>query len=390
MNVEALHRDLLSAVSLATDRAAVKIRTTYQSASGPGGKVFPPTYPAQNRSAQDGGQYLLESRFVDGQERPSVLLDSVPSHANRAEEALLRARRRGTIETPLLELHHDGKAQVVLSSLEFPHRYADAYLRDSLLEGEPFDTTDLGRSLLSACPEDSTSLYRHDPGSIVFGAWNSHRRGRQYKFPRVYSGEIVGWDPVVGARRAGRMDPLNLVGAATRTQDGDGWEYDPVARRQKTRGNKLSEIGHGNVAPGEQHGGVTISSATRTATLSLAALDRLGFGTATAAAATAARAVLASYALLADRSAFAGPGLWLRSGCDLVVVDEEIVWVCRGGVEVPFALSAEDARELFRYAVRQAVEAGIPWDTRTVELAPSRPLAAAIDQSLTRAEPAQE
>jgi CRISPR-associated protein Csb1 len=385
MNVEERYRDLVSAVSLTTDRAAVRLRTTYQGASGPGGKVFPPTYPSQ-----DGGQYVLENRFVNGEERQSVLVDSVPSHANRAEEALLRARRAGRIETPLLELHHEGQARVVLSSLEFPHRYADAYLRDSLLEGVPFDTTELGISLVKASPEDATGLYRHDPGSLVFGAWNSHRRGQQYKFPRIYSGEIIGWDPVVGARRAGRMDPLNLTGAATRTQDGEGWEYDPVVRKQKTRGNKLSEIGHGHVAPGEQHGGVTVSSVTRTATLSLAGLDRIGFGTATAARATAARAVLASYALVADRLAFAGPGLWLRSGCDLVVVSEEIAWVCRGGVDEPFELSAETAIEVFEHAVRKASEAGLPWDTRTVRLTPSRPLAAAIDQSLARAEPVQE
>ena len=73
--------------------------------------------------------------------------------------------------------------------------------------------------------------------------------------------EIVGWDPVLGARRAGRMDPLNLQGAARPAKDGEGWDYSPATT--KAKGEKLSEIGHGNIAPNPQHGGVTISSAQR-------------------------------------------------------------------------------------------------------------------------------
>ncbi len=376
MTVEALYQDLLSAVAFTGSRAVLRVTATYQPAGGAGSRVFPPTYPLQN-----GQPYVLEKRRVDGAERDDVLLDSVPSQANRAEEALLRARREGTVQVPLLQIEHTGAAPVTLSSLEFPHRYADAYLRDSLLDGVAFDRTDLGRSLLAASLADASALYAQDPGSLVYGAWNSHRKGRQQKFPRIYASEIIGWDPTPGARNAGRMDPLNLQGAVKAAKD--GWDFSPAST--KTKGEKLSEIGHGNVAPNPQHGGVTISSAQRFATLSLAGLDRIGFGAASAEAAVAARATLAAYALLADRLAFGRPTMWLRSGCELVLDSERVEWVNRGGGTEEFTLSMAQAVELYELAAAHADKHGLPLALATVTLTPSKALAQAIDFSLTKA-----
>jgi CRISPR-associated protein Csb1 len=380
MASQALYEQLVSAVSLTSAHAVLRISATYQPAGGAGAKVFPPTYPT---TPTDPTPYVLEKRRVDGEEREDVLLDSTPSQANRAEEALLRAHRSGVVQVPLLQVEHSGEADVVLTSLEFPHRYADAYLRDSLLDGTPFDKTDVGKAMLSASLADATALYAHDPGSLVYGAWNSHRKGRQQKFPRVYASEVIGWDPVKGERNAGRMDPLNLVGAAKPAKGGDGWEFSPVST--KARGEKLSEIGHGNVAPNEQHGGVTISSAQRIATLSLAGLDRIGFGSASPEAAVAARAVLAAFALMADRLAFGGASLWLRSGCELVLEDERLEWVNRGGDVEPFELTVDQAVDLFALAREHAEKQGLPLHTDTVRLSPSTSLAAAIDFSLTKA-----
>jgi CRISPR-associated protein Csb1 len=379
MNTEVLYQELLSAVSLSGQRAVLRVVATYQAAGGVGAKVFPPTYP----TVGDRPPYVIEERMVDGQVRKNVLLDSTPSQANRVEEALLRAHRGGVVQVPLMTVEHTGAAPVTLTSLEFPHRYADAYLRDSLLDGTAFDRTELGRSLMSASLEDARALYAHDPGSLVFGAWNSHRKGRQRKFPRVYASEVIGWDPVVGARSAGRLDPLNLQGAQKPSKDGEGWDYSPAAT--KTKGEKLSEIGHGNVAPNSQHGGVTISCAQRTATLSLAGLDRIGFGLADKEAAVAARAVLAAYAIMADRLAFGGPTLWLRSGCELVLESERLEWVNRGGGTEQMQITTEAAVDLFKMATRLAGERGIGLSEQPVRLTPSKPLAQAIDFSLTKA-----
>ncbi|WP_268240509.1 type I-G CRISPR-associated RAMP protein Csb1/Cas7g [Mangrovihabitans endophyticus] len=391
-------------------RAVLRVRTIYQPAGGEGAKVFPPTYPVPDsarRAAREPGRaedavtaeglsqtartrtvpYVIEVRSVNGVKRWAALLDSVPSQANRAEEALLAVSRRGKAPVPLLELEVPGEGTETLTSLEFPHRYADAYLRDSLLDGTPFDKSQLGRSMLASTLDDARALYTNDPGSLVFGAWNSHRKGRQQKFPRVYASEVVGWDPVVGARNAGRMDPMNLQGAVKKTGDGD-WEF--TASGEKKQGSKLSEIGHGNIAPNEQHGGVTISGAERIATLSLAGLDRIGFGAVEEQAAVAARAVLAAYAIMADRLAFGGASLWLRSGCELVVQSERLEWVHRGGDTEPFDLTRAQAIDLFATAVDRAAKLGLGLSAKPVRLTPKPSLAEAITFSLTKAAPAAE
>lgn len=382
MVVDDLYQALSAAVALDGTRAVLRAHATYQPAGGPGSKVFPPSFPPQPGQRP----YLIESRFIAGAQRDCVILDQVPSQANRAEEALLRAHREGRIQVPLMRIEHTGAAPVTVTSLECPHRYADAYLRDSLLDGVAFDRTELGKSLLASSLADASAIYAHDPGSLVYGAWNSHRKGRQQRFPRVYSSEVVGWDPTTGARNAGRMDPLNLQGA--RKGDGDSWEFTPAA--EKIKDEKLSEIGHGNIAPNPQHGGVTISSAQRFATLSLVGLDRIGFGSAPREAAVAARTVLAAYALLADRLAFAGPALWLRSGCDLVLETERLEWVHRGGRTEELELSTPQAVELYSVAAMHAEKQGMPLSMDTVTLTPTKALAQAIDFTLTKAAPVED
>lgn len=376
MDIDSMYEELRSAAGAKGDRALIRIRSSYQPAGGDGSRVYPPTYPAGPGELP----YVLETRVAGGVERRAVLLDSVPSQANRAELALLKGLRAKRFDIPLLEITHEGAAAVQLTSLELPHRFADAYLRDSEIDGIKFDKTDLGKAFQAASTDDVTALFQHDPGSLVFGAWNSHRRGRQAKFPRVYASEVIGWDPQVGERRAGRMDPLNLTGNAK--PDGETWSFVPVAG--KAKGERLSEIGHGNIAPNPTHGGVTITSAQRFATLSLAALDRLGLGGVCDEVAVAARTVLAAYALLADRLAFAAPSVWLRSGCELVLTDETLEWVGRGGAE-PFTLSTTEAIALYDHAIGAVADLGLPLSLTPVRLTPGKNLAAAIDFALTKA-----
>jgi len=382
MTVEEMYKELRSAAGLEGDRALIRIRTTYQPAAGDGARIYPPTYPTDNGVSP----YVMETRVVEGAERRDVLLDGVPSQANRAEIALLKGLRGGRFEIPLLEIRHEGAASVVLTSLELPHRFADAYLRDSEIDGVKFDKTDLGEAFQAASAEDATALFRSDPGSVVFGAWNSHRKGRQAKFPRIYASEIVGWDPQEGERKAGRMDPLNLTGNAK--PDGEGWSF--VAAGTKVKGERLSEIGHGNIAPNPAHGGVTITSAQRFATVSFAGLDRLRFGSASHEVSVAARTALAAYALLADRLAFSGASLWLRSGCELVTIEDTLEWINRGGTADAFTLSTADAIALYTHAVRVVADLGLPMSLTPVRLTPGTSLAAAIDFALTKTDTTED
>ncbi len=365
------------------DFALVRITTTYQPAGGEGSRIFPPTFPT---SRADQSPYLLEERVRDGQPRKAVVLDQVPSEANRAEEALARAWTAGVLRMPMLRLTHQGATEAVITGLEAPHRAFDAYWRDSLLDGVKFDRTNVGKALQSASLDDARALLKHDLTSLIYGAWNSHRKGRQAKFPRIYASEIVGWDPVEGSRKAGRMDPLNLVG--TRSGEGDEWTYQ--AAGTKTVKGKLSEIGHGNIAPNAAHGGVTVTGATRFATLSLTALNRIGLGSANNDRQVASHVLLAALALLGDRLAFGGAGLWLRSGCELIVQEEALEWVGRGGVVESFTLRREEAIDLYASALDAALAVGVELELEPVELTPSPALSKAIDFSLTKAESAGE
>ena len=362
--------------------AGVRFEASYQPSGGMGARVFPPTFPTDGRTSP----YLFEERHCNGEIHRAVVLDQVPSQANRCEEAEARAWRQGVVRMPMLRMQHEGNANFELIGREAPHRAFDAYWRDCLLDGVPFDKTEIGKAILTASQEDATGLLTYDPAKLVYGGWNSHREGQQAKFPRLYSSEIIGWDPVEGTRKAGRMDPANLTGSRTGT--GDDWTYSQSGTTKKD--NKLSVIGHGNIAPGDAHGGVTISEATRTAVLSLTATRRVGFGSLEPEAATAAQALLFAFGLLGDRLAFGEAGLWLRSGCDLAMQTEQLAWIGRGGVVEPFVLSPVKAIELYDRALQAALDAGAPLHLETVELVPNEALRKAIEFSLTKAESSEE
>ncbi len=313
-----------------------------------------------------------------------VVLDQVPSQANRIEEALLAARDAGRIELPLFELRAEtSRGPLRLTSLQFPHRYADAYLRDSLVDGERFDRSPVGQRLREVSAADTRPLYERDPGSLLFGAWDSHRRGQWPRFARVYASSMIGLDPREGERRGSRMDPVNLTGAIDDKAKAEmEWSY--VAAGEKTKGQRLSEIGHGNIAPGKVYGGVAITGAARSAWLSLAGLERLRFGDASPQAEHLARACLAALALAGDRLAFGRPSVWLRSGCDLVRTSEVLAFERDGGARDEFGLTAAGAIAIFGELRGRAEAAGIAMATDTIRLEPIPALAEAIEYSVTK------
>ncbi|MFI7610680.1 type I-U CRISPR-associated RAMP protein Csb1/Cas7u [Nonomuraea terrae] len=375
---EHIIKRLVEAVGEDRVDAGIAVEAAYRPAAGD--KVMPPSFPQ--------GPYLLETRWMDGEARKVVVLDQVPSQANRVEEALLIARDAGRIELPLFELVTEtGRGPLRLTSLEFPHRYADAYLRDSLVEGVRFDRSDVGRRLREVSALDVRPLYERDPGSLLFGAWDSHRKGRWPKFARIYSSSIVGLDPQEGARKATRVDPFNLSGAIDDKAKAEGdWQYMAVGdKKEKKQGQRLSEIGHGNIAPGDAHGGVSITAARRSGWISLAAIERLRFGDAPVQAARLARATLVALALAGDRLAFGRPSVWLRSGCDLIRSDEVVAFEQDGGVREEFSLSAGEAIAVFHELRDRAAAAGVAMASDAIRLAPTPSLAKAIEVSTTQA-----
>src|SRR5438067_2118638 len=109
--------------SVSGSGAALRSVTVLQPVGGNGDKIFPATF--------DKGAYSRERRRIDGREVDCVLLDSVGSQANRAEQALKDALEQGKINLPLIEVDFvEANRQLRspipnLTSLDVPHRLAD-------------------------------------------------------------------------------------------------------------------------------------------------------------------------------------------------------------------------------------------------------------------------
>lgn len=377
MDISTLYDRLAAAASLEGDDGAIRVRAAYEPGAGPGAKVSPPTYPQDGRESP----YLIEDRLgPDGRPEHVVLLDSRQSQANRCEEALQDAIDAGDLALPHLALElqtHDRTIRI--TSLTAPHRSRDAYFRDSQADGTPFDQTPVGVALAATSAANATALYLHSPADLVYGVWDSHRGKRlQTKFPRVYTSELVGRGVVAGLRAAGRYDMLTSGKRKVAGSDED-WVPDDKGK------GKLSAVGLGSIPPSiAAAGGVTVRAVEREATLSFAGLARIRAG-ATPAQQRAARATIAALAILGDRLAFAAPALFLRSGCDLVLVSESFDWVQRGGRVEPFDVDTSTAQALFAHAADRAADAGLTWSTAAFQLRPQPKLQRVVDEAFLAA-----
>ncbi len=235
-------------------------------------KVFPPTY--------EGGKYATEERNIGGKTVPCVLLDSVPSQANRMELALQDAWEGGLFDLPVMtvdfsKVENPGVPKV--TSLQAPHRIADAIMRDSYLDHTKFKHTEIGVALeKTVSTNHATPLLKFAPHCLVFGLWHStgDRGGLGAKFARAMVSELIGVNAIPGVTTSSRIDPLNIranAGVLYVTDDG-GWTLNvdkakrkPVDDKGKKKKDgdaaqqgdpikvgkegKPSEANHGNVTP---------------------------------------------------------------------------------------------------------------------------------------------
>ncbi|WP_233508095.1 type I-G CRISPR-associated RAMP protein Csb1/Cas7g [Spongiactinospora gelatinilytica] len=376
---------LLQAVGPDRAHTALVVKALYQPVGGAGNGLMPPTFPVDKNERDLTKKYLVGERLVDGERQVTVTVDQEQSQANRVEEALRDARDGGRIELPAFEMRlATAHGEVRITSFDAPHRYADAYWRDSTIGGVAFDKSEVGRRLRSVSAADARPLFEREPASLIYGAWDSHRKGRWPKFARLYTAIMYGLDPVFGVRRGGRLDPVNLTGAIDdKNKAENGWGY--IAEGTKKAGQKLSEIGHGNIAPNPVPGGVSVREVRRVASVSLAGLERLRFGDAPAEAATSARATLLALALAGDRLAFARPSVWLRSGCDLAQASEEVGLELPGGELEPLEVSAADALGAFHELRVRTAKLGIEMASDVISVAPVKSLRDAIESTVANA-----
>lgn len=374
--------DTLKAATAGT-AAAFRSRTRLQPAGGEGDKVFPPTYA--------GAVYAKEDRQINGLKVPCVLLDSVQAQANRLEEALQHALDNGTIKNiPVLNVDFTGIGLLDevgrVSSLEAPHRIADAILRDSLHEGQPFRKSEIGKSLDQASLQNATPLYKLCPTALVFGLWDSTgpKGGLGAKFQRALVSEIIGVNANIGVKTSSRIDPLGMRAAAKVIKKVDG-TYELAGDKEKN-GVSPSEVNHGNIPPDiSAVGGATIDYAEQTIVLSLPALRKLRFpveGKTMPERDAAARTVLVALALTAATLA-AESGFDLRSRCLLWptgVMQWELLET-PGKAPTVFTITSKDAIQLLEEAILVAEKCGLVWQKEPVRLTPSANLVALLKRS---------
>lgn len=381
---------LLDACSDRGAAAAIRIGTTLEPIGGPGAPVKPAVY--------EGGNYQQDKRWESpeaSEPTPVIVIDNVPSQANRLEAAIQsHVTERGLPELVLdlgsvagLPAH----LRRTLSSWQFPHRNADAYLRDSELEGVPFPSTDLGRAIFGATPWSAGALVAWFPQSLLYGFWQSHlgKKRANTKHARAWVSEILGWQPAATDTKVLGLkgDPLNLNTKETVTSNPDD-RQDWGVGKAKVEGGKsdrLSEMGHGQV-PFTQDGdtapaGVSFARITQAATVSFAQLRQVSLGGDHGPEAdAAARALLVSLGLFGHAHAF-GRGFALRSGADLLPVDTQVSWLSGAGAESSEMPSPGGAAELLDAARSKAEELGVPldgWGREPIVLTPRDNLGDAI------------
>lgn len=393
--------------------AAFRSRVRLQPAGGEGDKVFPPTYA--------GAVYATEKRRISGYEQPveCVLIDSVQSQANRIEEALQDAVDEQRIQIPVVEVDFseipivepgqsgEGLYEPIgrVTSLEAPHRVADAILRDSEKDGTPFRETPEGKKIGFANLRNATPLFEICPTALLLGLWDSTgpKGGLGTKFQRALVSEIIGVDASYGTKTSSRIDPLAIrKDAATIYETTDrGWTLSPEEAAQdkkkpvlKGKDGKPSEANHGNIVPSLSAvsrdgvplaGGVTIAYAEQMTVISLPALRRLQFpleGKMSAEVNHAGRTVLAALGLCGAVLA-AERGLDLRSRC-LLWPTVPLTWelLDRPGQESgSYMLDSDGAIQLLKAAIKHATKLGLPWLTEPMKLKPAKKLVELVRKS---------
>jgi CRISPR-associated protein Csb1 len=253
--------------------AAFRCRRRLQPAGGEGDKVFPPTFA--------GAVYAVEQRRVPGRQQPAtcVLLDSVQSQANRMELALQDALDAERIKIPVLVVDFtdyaptgDVEADVregrlidaigKVTSLQVPHRLADAILRDSQIDGKDFRESGIGKALNTVSTSNATPVLELCPTALVFGMWDSTgpKGGLGPKFERALVSEVIGIGAEFGLKTQSRIDPLitTTKGIVLYNKRGGGWTLDEAEAQvdEKTgksvklgKDGKASEANLGNVTP---------------------------------------------------------------------------------------------------------------------------------------------
>jgi CRISPR-associated protein Csb1 len=163
-------------------------------------------------AGRQGSEFVFETRFVDGEFRRTVLIDSKQSQSNRSEEGLLAARRDGGPADliPVVEVDYEGREP--LTDLSLPHRAFDAHIRFAGQDGGPVITQQWYRDLRDATHADLTPLFVVSPATAAYGGWDSSRRTGQLRLRGLFVSELFGnvaeREDRLSRRSGARLDPM--------------------------------------------------------------------------------------------------------------------------------------------------------------------------------------
>lgn len=382
--------DFFSAVK---NSPAIRSITSLQPAAGVGTKIFPASYIQEEGRPT---KYAIETQATPDGPVNCCLVDSVASQANRREQALLSAARCGRIPFPYIEVDFSNTELDLpsLTTLDLPHRCADAILRDSVLNDTPFRESEIGMRMRSARTTNASAILAHDPISLLHGFWDSTdlRSKRGSKFARCVSGEIMARNVQVGVKPGSRIDPLEIgkeIPIYEHKDDPTRWTVDeslariekkkPVRYRRHGKSSdgagKAASINHGNIPPNLDTvaGGITCLQIVQNTVLSLTALRRLAFrdtlsGNPVPAehrhvANLAAQGILAALGIASIVFDYY-EGYDLRSGCCLVPEHPLRLEVLSSYGDEPgvYTLDREGAVKLVKEALDCARDYGMGWD----------------------------
>lgn len=381
---------LLSAATPGGGSCLVSI-TELEPAGGPHCAVAPAKFVASRGKES---VYAYEKRYLDGELRTAVIIDSKQSQLNRAEAGLeLAINDQNPILSRLprvvVTYTIDGRVETY-SDLSLPHRVYDGHIRAATKDGVPVTDLPEYRAIRDATPGNARALLEASPITLVFGGWDASRRSRQGRWRSALVGEIIGFckadrdgdrRPLRGGARVDGVGMQMLLSGkdlreiVTR-QSGElsGKTADKIlkdADKAAKEGKPISgsAVGLGGIPPTlNQLAGVACDRIIRTHVLSFATLRQMRFG-AGAEGDQACRALLAALAL--NGLARADAELYLRANCDLREVGIPTVTLDqRGGRVINLApLGIKEADALLADALAHAERvAGVRWNGPVLEV----------------------
>lgn len=173
-------------------------------AAGPHASIAPAKFAAPSGTQ---GVYAYEHRYIDGELRTVVIVDSKQSQLNRVEAAIAQAI---TDDHPLLSRLPRLELVVVRSDveqhfwdLELPHRAFDGHFRAGTINGLPTITDATYMSIRNATPANARALLDNAALSLALGGWDASRASGQWRGRSVLTGEIIGVCPNADADKRG-------------------------------------------------------------------------------------------------------------------------------------------------------------------------------------------